>query len=190
MIVWFRRKLLETIRPLSLFLSKIGIRFGHGHISHSQVEEVAKRLKPGSIILTRINGEISNALIPGFYTHAAIAVSKTSVVEALYPKVKLTNIFDLLMSKNHAVIVEPLFADEVQMNLAAEEAYNLIGFDYDMEFEPNNRAFYCSEIIWYAYSFVVKNMPFLPRERLGVLTVTPQDIYNAKTKFKEIYKCD
>lgn len=185
-----RRKILETFRPISLFLSKIGFRFGHGHISYAQVQEVLKHVKPGSIILTRIKGELSNFMIPGFYTHAALVLDSNVVIEALYPKVKLTNMYDFMMSKNHIVVVEPQFANEAEMFRASQKGYELLDSDYDLNFEPNNKAFYCSEVVWFAYSEVIKDMPFQPRERMGVLTVTPQDLYNAKTKFKEIYKCD
>jgi len=50
--------------------------------------------------------------------------------------------------------------------------------------------FYCSELVYFAYDKAVQHSPFKLRTTLGRETVTPQDFYNAKKKFKQIWHSD
>jgi len=69
------------------------------------------------------------------------------------------------------------------MSEAAHLSLSLVGQPYDFQFEPANVAWYCSEIPWWCYSQIVPNSPWVTRRTMDVLTVTPQDYFNAKDKW-------
>jgi hypothetical protein len=62
-----------------------------------------------------------------------------------------------------------------------------LGAVYDYEFSLGNKAFYCAELCYVAYKTAYPGMGFAPRERLGVLTVTADDFFQAKAFWKSVY---
>jgi hypothetical protein len=68
----FRTWLFDRIRPITNFFGHLHMPFTHKKVEGSEYYTAYKVLKPGSVLLTRIDGEVSNFFIPGFFTHAAI----------------------------------------------------------------------------------------------------------------------
>lgn len=184
-----RRSLLKIGYPVLKWAGKIGVP--HQKINEHFFFSAQSILTPGMVLLTRREYELSNMLQDGFYKHAAIFSTPNSrripnVVEAIGPGVRPTGIIDFMFSKDYIKILKPKFADEYEMNQAAINANTLIGKPYDFQFKPTNNAWYCSEVIWWAYDNAVERSPFVPRVTLGVPTITPQDFDNAKDKWETV----
>jgi len=154
--------------------------------------EALKYVKPGMVFLTHVDGYLSNSFIPGFWKHAGIYCNHDGntpcVIEATSDGVAETDLITFLMTKDVAAIFMPRFADFKTMKLAAHYARGLIGRPYDYEFQTDNEAFYCSEVIYYAYLKATNGTtPFKLRETMGQQTAIPQDIANAVKKWDKIW---
>ncbi|MGL6123893.1 MAG: YiiX/YebB-like N1pC/P60 family cysteine hydrolase, partial [Shewanella sp.] len=148
----------------------------HWPLSKKELSEVHLRaaqryLLPGDVFLTRTNGEFSNLLIPGFWKHAAIAIDSKYVVEAVGMGVRITTIEEFLYKKDHMAIMRPKFALQTQMEQASAVAQEMVGKPYDLFFQPGADAFFCSELVQFAYEQVLgQSIPFTKRKTFGVLT--------------------
>jgi uncharacterized protein YycO len=140
------------------------------------------------VLISRTHGELTNLCISSYYTHASIYIDHNQVVEAIGKGVVQTDLIDWMMTKDHVVILQPLFCGTLQMSQASEWAWKQVGKPYDTLFDvTNNDEFYCSELVWEAYDHAAPNNPFELRYRLGRLTVLGDDFYNAKDKWQIVW---
>jgi len=72
------------------------------------------------------------------------------------------------------------------MAAAVAWARTKLGAEYDLFFNKNNQAFYCSELVWLAYEAACGDVPFTLRKTLGLDTVIPDDIGLANKHFRTI----
>lgn len=185
----FRRFLLNASYPALKALGDIGMP--RRKMTEHFFFAAQKLLTPGMVCLTRRDYEASNVLQPGFWKHAAMFVGNDTkgipvVIEAIGKGVSKTGILDFMFSEDYIKILKPKFTGPNEMMNAAGNARSLEGQPYDYQFKPANKAWYCSEVIWWSYNMVVADSPFTPRTTLGVQTVTPQDFENAKEKWETV----
>lgn len=189
-----RKWFLDLMTPVARFLGKLRNPF-LGELLKIQKsarnQDICKAMatmKPGSVILTITEGELSNLFIPGEWKHSALYIGNERCIECVGKGVVENSVYDMLSNKKQFCVLEPMFADGLEMLSACEVATTMIGMPYDYTFTPNAEAFYCSELIWYAYDNVVEESPFTPREVLGVETVLPQDYFDADHKWQMTYE--
>lgn len=133
-------------------------------------------------------GELTNFFIDGYFKHVAILTDRGTVIEATTHGVIETDLIDFLLRKDYFAVYLPLFADLDQMIAACEFAKAQVGKAYDYEFATSDiKSFYCAEIIYTAYQTAVGDSPFTLRPRLGQLTVLPNDVADAKSKWQKVY---
>jgi uncharacterized protein YycO len=190
-----RRVVLDTLQPVVKDLAHTHMPYTHKMVNGLDYFAVQPLVKPGMIWLTRMEGEATNLFIPGFWTHAAIAVDDKAVIQATSSGVVATDLISFLLTKDYVGLFDPLFGDATEHAFAAAWAAKQIGAPYDYEFGMDVKAFYCSELVWAAYREAMgpDNAPFKLRQTLGVDTVIPDDIGQAKDKFKSVWRslsCD
>lgn len=177
---FFRRWLLKTLVPLTRWFGSQHVPFTRKLITGLHYYDLRPRLKKGMVLLSRVEGEASNLVIPGFYTHAAIYVGGPWVVEAVGKGVVKTDLITFLLKKDYVMVRAPNFVSEVTMAAAADWATTQLGMPYDYELQSSMKAFYCSELVGAAYTEASDGqIPFTMRDTLGEPTITPQDIANA-----------
>ena len=86
------------------------------------------------------------------------------------------------MTKDKIGLLRPTFLSESEKSECLKRGLEQLGKPYDYALKSDTKAFYCSELIWYC----INSDKFTMRERLGQMTVVPDDFYNAKTKFEVI----
>lgn len=183
-IVLFVRRVL--IRVLTPILSVLGARLRRRNkLGYAEYQDVFSEVVAGDVIVTRRRGIVS-WLIPGYWSHAAMYVGNGYVTHAVYPKVEKINLADLVMSNNAVGLLRARFANDSQREAAVFEINGYIGEPYDLGFGPSKQAFYCSEAIWHAYKEAVPSWGFNARVRLGLPTVTPQDLWDADKHFDKV----
>lgn len=138
-------------------------------------------LPDGTVVLGHTRWYLSNVLIWGFWKHAAIK-SGGRIVEAIGKGVVETPIGDWLAERDAACALVPLFGSTAEAKAVADLADTQVGKPYDWEFDVGSKAFYCAELVFWAYKRIFPDMGFELRERLGRPTVTPQDFADA-TKY-------
>ena len=189
-----RLSILKVALPISKWIAKRHSPFSHKLVTENHVEDFKKIYCPGLVLISATYGELANWFIPGKFSHAAMLGSsylKNYIVEARTSGVCYTRLYDFMMTKDRVIALRPTFCTFDDMIVAAREAEKTIGLPYDFYFLPSNDAFYCSELIGYAYN---KFGVWTKRTTMGVETIVPDDFYNsaksAKPKWEIVWDSD
>lgn len=179
MLKWITRQLIPVIR----FLGRLHAPWVMKGLVEDDFEMIEMLIRPGDVVLSRTHGFVSNLLIPGYWKHVGIMGEYDAVIEAIGKGVVDTDLAPFVYTKDELLILRPVFCDEQGAREAARVAEGYVGCKYDYAFSLGNKAFYCAELVYTAYSVAMKTMRavfgFGPRERLGVLTVTADDFSEA-----------
>lgn len=160
----------------------------HKFMSQDNVEDILEIIQPGDIILTHTRGELTTATIPGFWKHCEMYIGDNFVVGAVAPQVRKTRLENIIHKTDYVAVARLIDVTPEERIIMVDEVKKFIGVYYDlgMDFNKPDKVC-CSELMYNAVNKA--RTAFLNlRERLGFDTITPQDIYEARTcKFKIIY---
>lgn len=177
---WLRRWLLIASIPIQRVIQKL--HPPEPKITASFAQYVASRALTGDVFLSRQDWHFSNMFIPGFWSHAAICCD-IHIVEALGDGVRAVFVDEWLFKKDYVMVlrlserVPPV--RETDATNAGLFAMGQVGKPYDFLFKSGVKAWYCSELIYWALKKANDRIPFTLRKTWGVNTVTPQDFENA-----------
>ncbi len=173
-------------------------------ITAETVAELYPRLKPGDILLVRDDTRLAAAILPGFWTHAALFLGGCAdleamglrphpyitrhwhqlqekpaamglVIEALAPCVQL-NPLEKCLRVDHLVVLRPAALPEAEVAAAIGEAIGQLGKPYDFEFDFNKSSrIVCTELVYRSYH-KRGSISFTLTKRLGRFTLTGDDI--------------
>lgn len=105
----------------------------------------------GDVLVERINWNLTNPFIEGFWKHAAIvASSDRHVIEAVGTGVRKVPLNQWILSKDYCLHLRPRCSPR-EMIEAAVEGESYVGSPYDFLFESDNKEFYCSELVRQVY---------------------------------------
>lgn len=188
MLARFHGFILNLLKPFLEWASGKHLPFTHKLVTGLDYYKALPVLKPGSIFLTKIKGDLTSVIIPGYWSHAAIYAPQEIgninefVIEAEGPGVIRTDLVSFLTSKDAVMILEPFLPDDVKSR-ASEIATEQLGLPYDYAFEfhiSGQKSFYCSELVWWSYAkaciYAGLKSPFEPVMELGVPTISPDNI--------------
>ncbi len=160
-------------------------------------------LRPGDVLLMRNDGRLTAAILPGFWTHAALFLGDRSdlemlglrahphvtrhwqeipevagplglVIEAQFPCVQLNPLEKCLQVDHLVVLRSDLPASDLASALA--EAVGQLGKPYDFEFDFNNSSrVVCTELVYRSFHNR-GSLAFLLTKRLGRFTLTGDDL--------------
>lgn len=181
------RLLLKVVASFSKVAGKIHAPFTHKRMTSEDYRSMKALMKPGDILITSTRGELTTILIPGFWSHNAIVVDENSCVEAIGLGVVKTDLIDFILTRDYAVLMRPKNMSDEQLQKVADFTISKIGAMYDYEFESDNEQFYCSELAYRGLKEVDPKFPFELRERMGQMTVVPEDFWRAADKFDLIW---
>ena len=161
------------------------------------------RLQPGDVLLVRDDSRLTSAILPGFWTHAAIFIGGRAdlealglrshphvarhwpeipensgplglVIEAQAPCVQI-NPLEKCLQVDHLVVLR---ADLPPAEIASAigEAVGHLGKPYDFEFDFNNTShIVCTELVYRSYHHR-GGIKFSLTKRLGRFTLTSDDV--------------
>lgn len=166
------------------------------------LSELRPILQPGDVLLCRAEGKLTAALLPGFWSHAALFLgSRTElaaldehagaspepwteipattpplgiVIEAVSPRVRLVPLATSL-SADHVLVLRPVLPAG-QIRAALREALRHVGKPYDYEFDFGSASrVVCTELVYRSYHR--RGGCLFPLvKRLGRFTLTGDDI--------------
>lgn len=203
------------VKPVAMFRyrSRAGIasivselRIGGGYVRGvglRALEHVRGALRPGDVLLTRSEDRITSAILPGFWTHAALFVGTRETLAASgildHPKVdRLSAIFaridpgaglvveavprgcrlhtlEYCLRADHVAVLRPNL-EAAELSECIVEAFSHVGKPYDFEFDFNvSTRIVCTELI---YRSLHGRGPirFALTKRLGRFTLTADDM--------------
>lgn len=177
-MIYLRQLILKLIKPFLVWVSGKHLPYTHKKITGEQYEALAKLIEPGDVLVSRLEGDLTTALILGFWTHGAIYTLK-GVVEAEGKGVILTSLIDFVMTKDFVLLVRPKLTRDHRV-LVSDFAKDLVGFPYDYTFSAANEAYYCSELVWTCYARATIKLgisnPIEMKWCLNCLITTPDDL--------------
>jgi uncharacterized protein YycO len=197
-----RMRLLNMLKPLTEWVGHRHMPFSRKMVTGYHYYNALPHLKKGAVLLSQKHGELSNFLIPGDFTHAAVycGIEKITalgeefevpyVTEMIGRGAVKTDLITFMMTKDRVAVHFPTFADDGQMAAAADWCVKQADEEtpYDYLFDPKNKAFSCAELPQQGYETVIgKEITFTKREVLGVLTIAPQDYHDAKEKWRAVW---
>jgi hypothetical protein len=139
--------------PFIRLANRIRWRFGRNYkCAGVDTTEIIPLLKPGMVILTHKDFELTNLFINGYWTHTAIVTSEDTVVEAISKGVVTKPLQTFLSTVDDFLILKPRFCSFESMRSASEHVKQFVGFPYNFTFRPDEDSVYCSELIFRAYS--------------------------------------
>jgi hypothetical protein len=139
--------------PIIRLAGKISWRMGRPYkIRMDKLQDIKGKIKPGMVVLTRKEYELTNLFIPGYWTHTAMIVSDNEIVEAVRQGVMRKQIDEFFTTVDDFLILEPRFCDRSTMQNATKFAKNVIGYPYNYFFMPHHNSYFCTELIFNAYA--------------------------------------
>ena len=161
------------------------------------------QLQPGDVLLCRAEGKLTAALLPGFWSHAALFLGSRAeierlgvreqahgarhweeippnpgplgvVIEAVSPRVRICPL-ETCLNADHVVVLRPNLPPG-EIAAALGEALGHLGKPYDFEFDFNlTSRIVCTELIYRTYHHR-GGCQFPLVKRLGRFTLTGDDI--------------
>lgn len=169
-------------------------------ITPEMVAALLQELRPGDVLLMRGDSRLTAALLPGFWTHAALFLgskadlenlglrghphgarhwekipgSPALVLEALFPCVQV-NPLEKCLEVDHLAVFRPELPSS-EVAAAIGEALGHLGKPYDLDFDFNNTSrVVCTELIYRSFHSR-GNIRFNLTKRLGRFTLSGDDI--------------
>jgi len=132
---------------ITKWVSKIHLPYTRKRVSQERIISAIKNLKPGDLILTHVDGELSSLFLSK-WSHAGVSYTGL-VYEATTKGVKESWLVYFLSHKDDFKVLRPQF--QFNVNKLMGFLHDCKGKPYDFEFESEDDQFYCFELAAIAY---------------------------------------
>jgi len=166
-------------KPIVKFIGKLHAPYSNCLVTAEDYVNFRAFIKPGDVVLTRGNGELTNLFIDGFFKHATLFTDNNNIIEATGNGVGITETFDLLKRVDYFVILR---YKHYNISQGFKPLFKFLGKEYDYTFEAKNDSFYCSELVLAVLEYLSGHKIF-PNKKIAY----PIDIYKDAVNFKVIY---
>ncbi|MEI6884988.1 MAG: YiiX/YebB-like N1pC/P60 family cysteine hydrolase [Bacteroidota bacterium] len=146
-------QILLLCNPFIRIANKVNWRFGRPYEGTPRsLEPFIGLLQPGMVILSHKKYELTNWFIRGYWTHAAIYINDKYVIEAISKGVVKKELKTFINTVDDFIILKPKFCDQAVMKEAVDFVETIVGYPYNFTFRSRKESFYCSELVYRAYS--------------------------------------
>jgi uncharacterized protein YycO len=134
-------------KKVALALS--GIEINHTRaLTKEQANAVLPQMKPGDVLLRRVDYTSANMVIPGFFGHAAVYVGNNTIIDATTHGVRRISVQDFFAEGDHAMVIRPKNLSEDAAQKIAQYAEEQVGKVYDFDLDnKDDRRFTCTELV-------------------------------------------
>lgn len=165
------------ISPFSRIANKINWRFGRKfRFQDNYTEYIGNKLKPGMVVLSHKNYELTNLFIKGYWTHAAMVVSNNEIVEALSSGVMKNEVNSFFSKSDDFIILEPTVFDADIRNKAISYIKTKIGSPYNFSFIQCDDKFTCSDLVTRAYDMSITGNQESESQGFGLLDYLTSEV--------------
>jgi hypothetical protein len=146
-------QLLLLCNPFIRLANKVNWRFGRAYEgSPRPLAPFIGLMQPGMVILSHKKFELTNWFIRGYWTHAAIFIGDNNIIEAVSKGVVIKDLETFVNTVDDFIILKPKFCDPDVMKEAVDFLKATVGRPYNFTFRSREESFYCSELVYRAYS--------------------------------------
>lgn len=129
----------------------------HYKIKGDEMRHLTNLIKPGDVLLRRYDRYVSGWFIPGYYTHAAIAKNRTTVIHATTHGVCEEDLLTFLRADHIAVLRYQ--KDDLVAKSAANLSETFLGKEYDYTFMAEDKSkLFCTELVKFCYPGVLDSL--------------------------------
>ncbi len=179
--------------PVLFVSNKINWRFGRPfRCKGMDVETIRHLLQPGMVILSHKEFEFTNLFIRGYWKHSAIIIDSELLIEATGKGVAIKRIGEFITEVDDYVILRPTFCDTALMEETCRYVRRVVGYPYNYTFLHGMKAFYCSELIYWAYRLACHHLPqrHEMERRVRGRILNPQAIFESKDTWQTVVGMD
>jgi len=148
------RKTLKIFGDIKVFPWPMFILYhpeGYG-VKGEDVRKIIKLTKPGDILVRGYKRYLDGYFIPGFFSHAGIAVQEGMVIHSIAEGVFKEDLINFCRCDFMAVLrFQKGKVTEGDKYQACVKAEKMIGSSYDFEFESGDKEYYCTEMVYEAW---------------------------------------
>ena len=149
----FSPKFLYYCTPLIRFSKYLTWRFGRKfRCSEIDLDNIREMVRPGMILLSRREFQISNYFIDGYWKHTAMVMSPEKIIQATTGGVIIDELREFFYKADDFVILKPKFCGVQEMEKACNLASETVGKPYSFDFNNSDDSLYCSELVLKAYA--------------------------------------
>lgn len=111
-------------------------------------QEIREKMKPGDVILSKSSGHLTNVLIGGTYSHAAIVVGPDRIAEMTANGFDIVDVDKFCKQSTRICLLRLLKEDDEYGRSMAEKAMTFANSEYDLDFTLGVESLYCSELAY------------------------------------------
>jgi hypothetical protein len=175
--------------PFVFVSNKINWRMGRPYKCNSvNINSLHPLLQPGMVVLSHKDFEFTNLFIRGYWTHSAIVIDHAHIVEATSKGVELKRTNDFFISVDDFIVLKPSFCGSSEMEEACWYVKKVVGYPYNFTFLHGRKAFYCTELIYWAYMQACRDLPeYLEMDKkINGKILNPQVIYESQESWQTV----
>lgn len=152
------------------------------HISYDDYKTFTSTLIRGDIILRTYDHYLDGAIIPGFYSHAALYLGDDLIIHAVADGIIYTDPYEFAKCDGLAIIRPNVGYGFIER--ACKYAIDQLGKEYDFWFNFDNENTYCcTELVYWSYKDVLPIKPKLIKKMFGTVQqeiISPDDFLTAE----------
>ena len=140
-------------------------------------------LRPGDYILCEDRQKLTTKLIPGFWTHAVMCVSKDQVWETsdmTHENYRKACFFDICRESTSVVILRCKDFDEKYIEEVVKQCKTFQNALYDVQFKLGVKMLYCSELVYQSDFERRLEVNLEDLAGIGREYISPDGLYKAK----------
>jgi cell wall-associated NlpC family hydrolase len=188
-------KFLYYCTPLIRFSKYLTWRFGRKfRCSEIDLDNIREMVRPGMILLSRRDFQISNYFIDGYWKHTAMVMSPDKVIQATTNGVIIDELQEFFYKADDFAILKPRFCSVLEMEKACNHASETVGKPYSFDFNNSDDSLYCSELVLKAYARTCgwnRTNHHEPSEFIQLCDgkiVSPSDLYHNRNAWEIVFQ--
>jgi hypothetical protein len=113
-------------------------------------QRLRENMQEGDVLLSKSSFNLTNILIGGKYSHAAVVVSKDKIAEMSANDFDIVDVDKFCKGTTRVTLLRLKIEDKQYAESIAKEAMSFADREYDLDFKLGVEALYCSELCYQA----------------------------------------
>lgn len=143
-------------------------------------ERVREKMRPGDVILSKSSGHLTNVLIGGKYSHAALVLEFDQIAEMTANGFDVVDVDKFCKQSTRIALLRLKEEDEQYGLQMAYRALTFANAAYDLDFDLGVEALYCSELCFQADFEQRFECDLTDLAGIGRAYVSPEGLYSAR----------